>query len=75
MITEINNETEYAGVKSKEYSKLVQELPDGIVLIWDEKSGYIIPNREMYKIKNLEEDIALIKEAYKENTDINPKEN
>lgn len=64
--TEINRETEFEGVKSTEHSVLTQELPEGIVLIWNENEGYIIPNREMYKLKDLEEEIKQIEEIYKE---------
>lgn len=73
LITEINRESEYGGVKSKEHSKLTQELPEGIVLLWTEKEGYIIPNVPVYKLKDLEEEIKQVKDIYKDNTDINPK--
>lgn len=73
-ITEIKREHEYGEIKTQEYSKLIQNLPDGTVLLWDEKMGYIVPNVPVYKIKNLEEEIKQVKEAYKDNTDINPEE-
>lgn len=65
LTTEINKESEYAGVKSTEYSKLTQELPEGIVLIWNEQQGYIIPDRAVYKLKDLKEEIGEIEEIYK----------
>lgn len=74
LITEINRESEYEGIKSVEYSKLTQDLKEGTVLIWSEKEGYIIPNVPVYKLKDLEKEIKEIKEVYKDNTDINPKE-
>ena len=52
---------------------MVQELPEGTVLIWNEKDGYIIPNIAVYKMKDLEEEIKEIKKIYKDNSDMNPK--
>ena len=66
MTTEINKETEFAGVKSTEKSVLTQELPEGIVLIWDETAGYILPDREVYKLSDLKEEIKQIEEIYKD---------
>ena len=74
LITEINRESEYDGIKSKEYSRLIQELQEGTVLLWTEADGYIIPNVPVYKLKDLEEEIKQVKDVYKDNTDINPKE-
>lgn len=73
LTTEINKESEYNGIKSKEYSKLVQEIPEGTVLLWTEAEGYIIPNVAVYKLKDLEEEIKEVKNIYKDNTDINPR--
>jgi hypothetical protein len=71
--TIIHDEQEYNGVKSVEDSKMVQELPEGTILIWNEKDGYIIPNVAVYKMKDLEEEIEEIKKIYKDNSDMNPK--
>lgn len=49
LTTHIKKETEYNGIKSVETSKLVTEVPEGIVLIWDEETGYIIPNYHMVR--------------------------
>ena len=73
LTTEINKESEYNGIKSKEYSKLIQEIPEGTVLLWTEAEGYIIPNVPVYKLKDLEEEIKEVKNIYKDNTDINPR--
>ena len=51
--TEINKESEYNGVKSTEKSILTQELPEGTILIWNEATGYILPDRQVYKLKDL----------------------
>ena len=66
LTTEINKETEYAGVKSTEKSILTQELPEGTVLIWSEIAGYMLPDREVYKLEDLKEEINQIEEIYKE---------
>lgn len=71
--TIIDRESEYNGIKSKEHSELVQELPENIILLWTEKEGYIIPNVPLYKLKDLEDEIKEIKNIYKDNTDINPR--
>ena len=64
--TEIHKKTEYKGIKSTEKSILIQEIPEGTILIWDETLGYIIPDREFYKLKDLKEEISQIEEIYKE---------
>lgn len=66
LTTKINKETEYNGVKSTENSVLTQELPEGTILIWNEQEGYIIPDREVYKLNDLKEEIMQIEEIYKE---------
>jgi len=72
LITEIDRESEYDGIKSKEHSILTQTLTEGTILLWTEKEGYIIPNVPVYKLKDLEEEIRQVKDIYKDNTDINP---
>ena len=72
LTTEIERVTEYQGVKSTEHSKLVQELPEGSILLWTETEGYTLPPVAVYKLKDLEEEIKDIKNIYKDNTDINP---
>lgn len=66
LTTEITRESEYEGVKSTEKSILTQELPEGIALIWNEQQGYIIPDRQVYKLKDLKKEIKEIEEIYKE---------
>ena len=65
LTTEINRETEYEGVKSTEKSILTQELPEGTILIWNEQQGYIIPDRQVYKLADLKEEIKQVEEIYK----------
>lgn len=66
LTTEVNKESEYNGVKSKEKSILYQELPENTILIWNEQMGYILPDREVYKLKDLKEEISQVEEIYKE---------
>ena len=73
LTTEINKESEYNDMKSVEHSVLTQTLKEGIVLLWQEEQGYIIPGVEVYKLRDLEEEIKEIKNIYRDNTDINPK--
>ena len=73
LTTTIHRENEYNDVKSTEYSTLTQEIPEGTILIWNELDGYIIPNVAVYKMKDLENEIKDMKEIYKDNTDMNPK--
>ena len=66
LTTEIKKESEYNGVKNTEHSVLTQELPEGTILIWNEIAGYILPDREVYKLKDLKEEIGQVEEIYKE---------
>lgn len=66
LTTEINRKSEYEGVVSREKSILTQELPEGTILIWNEQQGYIIPDRQVYKLKDLKEEIEQIEDIYKE---------
>lgn len=65
LTTEINKETEFAGIKSTEKSVLTQELPEGTILIWDETAGYILPDREVYKLSDLKEEVNQMEDIYK----------
>ena len=66
LVTEINKETEFAGIKSTEKRVLTQELPEGTILIWDESAGYILPDREVYKLTDLKEEIRQMEDIYKD---------
>lgn len=50
------------GIDTKEDTKLVQKLPEGIVLIWGEDTGYIIPTYKMRKVEDAIEDLKSIEE-------------
>ena len=66
LTTVISKESEFEGIKSSEKSILKQELPEGTILIWNEQMGYILPDRQVYKLKDLKEEIKQIEEIYKE---------
>ena len=72
LTTEINKEWEQGGIKNTLHSVHTEELTEGTVLIWSEAQGYVVPNVEMCKLRDVESGIAEIKEIYKDNTDINP---
>lgn len=72
LTTEINREWEQGDIKNTFHSVQTEELPEGTILIWSELEGYIVPNVAMYKLSDLEDEIKAVKEAYKDNTDINP---
>lgn len=74
LTTTIDRESEYDGMKQVEHSVLTQVLKEGVVLLWTEQEGYVIPNVPVYKLRDLEKEIEEVKEIYKDNTDINPKE-
>lgn len=49
LTTEVTRESEYNGIKQREESKLVTDVPEGTVIVWGEDTGYIIPNYVMVK--------------------------
>ncbi|HIU12289.1 MAG TPA: hypothetical protein IAB65_06275 [Candidatus Onthocola stercorigallinarum] len=51
-------------VISKEESKIVQEIPTGVILIWDEEQGYIIPQYQMSTLDEIEAELLAMKEVY-----------
>ena len=55
-------------IKTKETSTLEQILPSGIVLIWDQKQGYIIPPYEMATLDEIQDDLIAMKNVYEGDT-------
>ena len=74
LITKIRRVWEQGGIRNELDTVHKEILPEGTVLIWSETEGYIVPNVPMYKLRDLEEEIADVKAIYADNTDINPKE-
>lgn len=64
LTTEIHNESEFNGIKTIEESKLVQTIPEGTRIIWNEKAGYIVPSVQVCTLEELEEDIKDLKNVY-----------
>jgi len=63
-------------VITKEETKITQNIPEGVILIWSEKSGYIIPDIQMTTLEELSKEINDIQEIYKvgDNNDTNRNE-
>ena len=43
----------------------MQKLHTGLILIWDEKQGYVIPPYQMATLDEIQEDLTAMKEAYR----------
>lgn len=70
----VNGKTET--LESEETSIIKQKLVTGVILIWDEKQGYIIPNYQMATLDEIENDLKAMKEAYRsDENDIKGNEN
>lgn len=65
LITTINKEMEFCGVKCYEKSELVQNLTEGTILLWNEDAGYIVPNCQVCSIEELQEEIKEVEMIYK----------
>lgn len=74
LITEIHDERKVKmlvlgkeeTITTKEISTIKQKLVTGVVLIWDESQGYVIPPYEMVTLDEVETDLKAMKEAYSE---------
>lgn len=56
-------------LKMKEDTTIVQEIPEGVVLIWSEESGYIIPDIQMTTLEELIKEANVIKGIYEGDED------
>lgn len=52
-------------IESKEKSVIKQKLVTGVILIWDELQGYIIPNYQMATLEEIENDLNAMKGVYR----------
>jgi hypothetical protein len=66
LTTELNRESEFNGIKSTEYSKLTQELPEGTILVWNEQLGYILPDKQVYRLTELKQEVEDVLDIYKD---------
>lgn len=71
LTTEINRNWEQNGIENHLSSVQTEKLPEGTVIIWSELQGYIVPNVQMCKLTDLEEEIAIIKDVYSNSNDMN----
>lgn len=53
-------------ITTEEISTIKQKLVTGVVLIWDESQGYVIPPYEMVTLDEIDDDLKAMKEAYSE---------
>lgn len=53
-------------ITQEEVSTIKQKLVTGIILIWDELQGYIIPSYEMATLDEIEEELLAMKKVYNE---------
>lgn len=50
---------------TKETAEIVQHLHTGVILIWDEEQGYVIPPYEMATLDEVESDLIAMKDVYR----------
>lgn len=58
--TEKKDEYEKGGIKVKENSTLVVEVPEGTRLVWIDGQGYILPDFEPKTVTEVKEDLACL---------------
>lgn len=62
-----NDERKYGNlgnVTIEEETKIVQNIPEGVILIWSEENGYIIPDIQMTTLNELIEEAKTIQGIY-----------
>lgn len=62
LTTKIKRKSNNFGVESKEKSELVQKIQEGTVLIWQEGTGYIIPECNVCTVKEAIESLKVIED-------------
>ena len=62
-VTEASERNPYEVV---EESTMTIKMPEGTILIWNENSGFVIPEYEFTTLSDLEEEIKEFKDIYKE---------
>lgn len=65
LTTEIKKEYEYKGLKMKEESKVETEIPEGMILIYSEETGYVISEYPMVKAEEAIEALEKLKDITK----------
>lgn len=62
LTTKIKKEHEHLGMKTVETTKLVQNIPVGMRLMWGKEEGYIISPYKMVRVDEAIEELKVIKE-------------
>lgn len=52
-------------ITTEEISIIKQKLATGVILIWDEHQGYVIPPYEMATLDEIEKDLIAMKDVYR----------
>lgn len=65
LTTNINQEYTQGEYTVKQETKIITTVPEGCILIWDEKEGFIIPQYQMCTLDDVKEDIKDLEEIYK----------
>ena len=61
LTTRLKRKFKVGNIECNENSKLEQKLPEGIILIWGEDTGYIVPNYKMISAQEEEETFKVLK--------------
>lgn len=51
-------------IEAKEESTIIQNIPTGVILIWDEVQGYVIPQYQMATLDEIEVNLKAMKDVY-----------
>ncbi len=66
LTTRIKTENEQGGFKIVEESTITVTVPEGTILIWSEKEGFIVPQYQMCTLEELKQEIEDIENIYKD---------
>lgn len=66
LTTHIKRETESGEFKIMEDTTLKVIVPEGTILIWDEKEGFILPQYQFCDLDTVKEDIKDMEDIYKQ---------
>ncbi len=69
LVTTIKRKETAGKFEIEEESTIKVKVPEGTILIWDEKEGFIVPQYQMCTLEELEEEIKDIKDIYKGDKD------
>ena len=66
LTTKIKKEMEQGGFTIVEESTMTVTMPEGTILIWDEREGFIVPQYQMTTLEDLKREINDIEAIYNE---------